>query len=234
MPSFDQLLRGEDSALWLSLTERRLLKFAVDTFGVPLSSFLLSGIGEEEETRVWLFSVTFDDNPSVCRHRQIWVEAEDLPDVSTSLPGRREPLVLMALLRLLLTGRRLPDVRLAYRQEDVLRLLGWGETAESLHALDVAVNRYVDLSYRWALSSEELSERNLNKFRGWTRFVKGCGYRELKDSDDGLMKRASNHVEFCTEFLNELINRSVFGIEWDKVREITRTVSPAIRLSAKK
>lgn len=228
MASLDLLLRREGSALWLSGPERRLLKFALDTFGVTLSSFLLSGLGEEEQARAWLFSVAFEDDRGAARVRQVRVEAVDLPDVATSLPGQKEPLVLMALLRLLLVDRRPPPWRLSYRQDEALRLLGWGETAESLSAVDAAMDRYADLSYRWALSEEELAERNLATFRGWTSFVTGCGYRDQEDGGDGLMKRASNHVEFSAEFIRELMGRSVFDVRWDNVREMTRTPLPVI------
>jgi hypothetical protein len=170
LTSLNLLLRCEGPGPWLSRPERRLLKFAIDTFGVPLSGFLLAGLGEEEEeARSWLFSVTFEDNGGVLRRRDIRVEADERPDVVTSLPGRREPLVLIALLWLLMREHKSPVSRFSYGREEVLRVLGWDETPELLSAVDEAVNRYVNLTYTWTLSAEELSERNLNKYRGWTR-----------------------------------------------------------------
>jgi hypothetical protein len=232
MSSFDLLLRREGPAPWLSRHERRLLKFAKDAFGEALGSFLLSGLGEEGEARAWLFSVTFEDDRGASRVREVRVEAADLPDAATSLPRRKEPLVLMALLRLPLADGSPPPSRLSYRREEVLRLLGWDETAESLRAVDAVVGRYADLGYRWALSAEELAERNLTTFRGWASLVTGCGFRDLEGGGDGVAKRESNHVEFSSEFIRELTGRSVLGVKWDRVREMTRTPPPVITHSS--
>lgn len=231
--SLNLLLRREASGPWLSRLERRLLKFAINTFGALLGSFLLSGLGEEDVgARSWLFSITFDDDGGTSRRREIRIEADDLPDVITSLPSRKEPLVLMALLWLLMRDHKAPASRLSYDRNEVLRLLGWDETTESLHAVDEAVDRYVDLNYRWTLSAEELSERDLNKFRGWTRFVTGCGYRDEED-DNGTMKRVSNYISFSVEFIRELTGRSVFDVRWDSVREMARTTTAAIHSPGK-
>ena len=93
-----RLVRGEGGALWPSVQERLLLKFALDNFGEALSQLLLAGLGEEEEVRNWLFTITFADKQDVVRHREIRVEADDHPDVATLLPRQREPLVILALL----------------------------------------------------------------------------------------------------------------------------------------
>lgn len=229
MASLDLLLRREGPGPWLTGPERRLVKFAVDSFGAPLAGFLLAGLGEKDEAgKAWVFSVTFDDDRGVRRRREIRVEAPDLPDAATSLPAGKEPLVLTALLKLLLAKRGAPSSRLSYRREEVLRLLGWGETDESLRAVDAAVERYAELGYRWALSAEELAERNLARFRGWASFVTGCGHRDTEDAGGGPMRRESNYVQFSAEFVRELISRSVFDVKWDSVREMTRNPPPVI------
>lgn len=223
LASLNLLLRHEGPGPWLSRPERRLLKFAIDTLGVPLSSFLLAGLGEEEKARSWLFSVTFEDDGGVPRRRDIRVEADERPDVVTSLPGRKEPLILIALLWLLMQEHDSSVTRLNYSRGGVLRMLGWDETPESLHTVDEAVDRYADLSYRWTLSADELSEKNLNKLRGWTRLVTGCGYDDQEEGDDELAHRTSNHVSFSAEFIRELITRSVFDVRWDKVHGMAQT-----------
>lgn len=230
MASLDLLLRREGPGPWLTGPERRLVKFAVDTFGAPLAGFLLAGLGEKDETgRAWVFSVTFEDGGGASRRREIRVEAPDLPGSTISLPAGKEPLVLMALLRLLLAKRGAPPSRLSYRREEVLRLLGRDETDESLRAMDEAVERYADLGYRWALSAEELSERNLARFRGWASFVTGCGHRDAEEAGGGAVKRESSYVQFSAEFVRELISRSVFDVKWDNVREMTRKPPPSLR-----
>jgi hypothetical protein len=190
---------------------------------VQLSSFLLAGLGEEEMARSWLFSVTFEDDGGATRQRAIRVEADERSDIDTSLPGRKEPLILMAFLWVLMRGRKSPVTQLFYGREEVLRVLGWDETPEFLSVVDEAVNRYVNLTYAWTLSAEELAERKLSKYRGWTRFVTGCGYVDYEDGE-GVRKRECSYVSFSEEFISELKRRSEFEVRWDRVRELNRTV----------
>lgn len=215
-------MRGEDNSLWLSRPERRLLKFALDTFGEQLSRFLLSGLGEEEQGRTWMFTVTFTDSAGMSRSRELRIEADDLPDTMTLLPRRREPLVMLALLHLML-ARQPFSSSLFYEQEEVLELLEWEDTPDSRRSVDEAVGRYVDLSYRWSLGAEELAEKKLSHHRGWARFVTGCGYREVEEGAGGRMRRVSNRVEFADEFVGELMSRSVFGVDWDQIISLERT-----------
>lgn len=200
---------------------------------MPLSGFLLAGLGEEGEARSWLFSVTFEDDGGATRQRAIRVEADERPDIDTSLPGRKEPLVLMAFLWVLMRERESPVTQLSYGREEVLRVLGWDETPELLSIVDEAVNRYVNLTYTWTLSAEELAERKLKKYRGWTRFVTGCGHVDYED-DEGVRKRESSYVSFSEEFIRELKRRSEFEVRWDRVREMNREVQPTTKLSTEK
>lgn len=203
----------------LSGPERRLLKFALDLFGEPLSQFLLSGLGEEAEARVWLFTVTFADERGTARSRGIRVEPDDIPGAPCVLPRQREPLVMLALLRLLIENRRRSSPALTYGQEEVLRLLGWEDTEEGRSAIDEAVKRYARLSYSWGLSGEELAERRLSFYDAEARFVSGYGFY---DEEDGEYKRVANRVDLASEFVEELMRRRVFNLDWNKVSRITR------------
>jgi hypothetical protein len=201
------------------------LKFALDVFGEPLSQFLLSGLGEEEEERTWLFKITFNDHKDVIRYRDIRVEADELPDLVTLLPRRREPLVILALLRLLMSRKPFSS-HMLYDQAEVLELLEWEDTPESRLSIDGAVERYADLSYRWSLSREELVEKNLSRGRGWSRFVSGYGYRDVEEEEGGRMRRIGNRVDFAAEFIDELMSRSLFDVDWNNVSSFDRVSYP--------
>src|SRR5436309_1958769 len=95
-----RLLRGEDRPLWLSRPERRLLRFALDTFGEPLSRFLLAGLGEEKVGRRWRFTITYVDDEGAKLKWRVQVITYEPEDGSSCLPRGRDPLVLLALLRL--------------------------------------------------------------------------------------------------------------------------------------
>jgi len=222
-PELTTLIHGESGALWLSGSERRLLKFALDTFGAPLSQVLLSGLGEDEEANRWLFIITFADSGGAILRRRLYVEAPDLtPDLKTHLPRQREPLALLALLRLYLSKRPTTVSSLFYSDEEVLELLGWQDTGESRLVLDDAVDRYFFLSYRYALSRAELAMKRLSFYRSNERLISESGSSDVEEG--GWRRREAAYVKFSTEFIQGLLARSLFGVEWGRVRRVSRSV----------
>jgi hypothetical protein len=205
----------------LSGSERRLLEYALDLFGESLSRFLLSGIGEEAEAQVWLFSVSFDDGGRMTRSRGIRVEPDDIPREPRVLPCRREPLVMLALLRLLIEARGSLST-LSYSQKQVLNLLGWEDDETTRSDIDQAVRRYARLSYSWGLSKEELTEKKLSFYDAESRFISGYGYYNAEE--DGESRRIANTAEFSSVFVEGLIRRTGFNVDWNRVSEITRDI----------
>lgn len=204
----------------LSGSERRLLEYALDLFGEPLCKFLLSGIGEEAEARVWLFRVSFDEGSGVIRSREIRVEPDDIPREPRVLPGRREPLVILALLRLLIEAHGPSSSTLSYSQEQVLNLLGWKDDGATRSAVDQAVKRYAKLLYSWGLGREELAERKLSFYDSEERFISGYGfYNAEKDGED---RRVANNADFSSVFVDGLTRRTCFDVNWNRVSEFTR------------
>lgn len=205
----------------LSGSERRLLEFALDLFGEPLSRFLLSGIGEEAEMQVWLFRVSFNNESEVACCREIRVEPDDIPREPRVLPCQREPLVMLALLHLLIEAHGSLST-LSYSQEQVLNLLGWGDDETTRSDIDQAVRRYARLSYSWGLSKEELTERKLSFYDAESRFISGYGYYNAEA--DGENRRIANNAEFSSVFVEGLIRRTGFNVDWKRVSEITRDI----------
>jgi len=205
----------------LSGSERRLLEYALGLFGEPLFRFLLSGLGEETEAQVWLFRVSFDDMSGVVRRREIKVEPDDIPGEPRVLPCRREPLVMLALLRLLIEAHGSLST-LSYSQEQVLTLLGWEDDETTRLDIDQAVRRYARLSYSWGLSREELTERKLSFYEAESRFISGYGYYNAEE--DGENRRVANNAEFSSVFVEGLIHRTGFNIDWNRINEITREI----------
>src|ERR1043165_4385658 len=120
----------------LSKLERELLSFAREEFGEYLTQFLLAGLGEEGTTHSWLFIIDFTiDGTSL--HRELQVSDNDQPGAPTCLPQRRDPLVMLALLRLLILQDQ-SSASLSYDMEEVLKLLGWNHTAQSRRMIDEA------------------------------------------------------------------------------------------------
>src|ERR1043166_3358060 len=122
-----KLVRGEVVGVRLSREERLLVQFGQDTFGRHLLRFLLSGLGEKCAARRWLFIITFNSSARADVGRKLYGEPDDLrPEIETSLPYERTPLVILALMWLLIRHRGPPSARLIYEQ------LGQAESAEEL------------------------------------------------------------------------------------------------------
>lgn len=202
----------------LSPPEQQLLDFSHERFGGPLSRFLLSGLGEEGEARSRVFVITFTGKAGSLIRRQVHVEADDLiPDIPTCLPRAREPLVLLALLRLLTSIAEIIPATLFYDPTEVLGLLGWENSAENRLAIEEVVERYSLLSYRWEMSAEELSAERLSFHRSKERFVSGYSHGEADEPDEGHRGCGVNRVDFSLSFVEELLGRSLFGVDWDRV-----------------
>jgi hypothetical protein len=221
-PAFNFLEDTQDGGGTLSPSdnERILLKFALDQFGESLSRFLLSGFGEDKVVPRWLFTITFSGERSVCYSREVRVEADDRPDIAPSVPRHKEPLVALALLRLLIVDRKLASSILSYDQEEAIRMLGWEDTQESRLSIDEAVSRYFTLSYEWVLGEKELAEANLSFFHGSSRFISGYGHQPAEEN--GKVKPTMNNIEFNAEFVKGLVGRSLFGINWDSISSMER------------
>jgi|SRR5579885_289063 len=198
--------------------EQKLIEFARDEFGESITRFLLAGLGEEGEVRRWVFVVTFTDEGDRELHRSVYVEADDLmPEIPTSLPCRREPLVLLALLRLLMRGRETSPATLFYSPREILDLLGWEDSAETRLAIEEAVGRYSFLSYRWEMSAEELSAEDLTFYRSRERLISGYGHDVESEPGEARADRVTHRVDFSPVFIEGLIDRSLFDISWDRV-----------------
>jgi hypothetical protein len=213
-----KLARGEVAGVRLSGPERSLLQFSQDRFGEHLTRLLLSGLGEKRTELHRLFIISFASGDGVLLRRRLRVEADDLtPETLTSLPYGRDPLALLALLRLLTRAGGKTPASLFYERKEVLSLLGWDDSAETRLAVDEAVDRYSCLSYRWALSRMEEEASKLTFHRSRERFISGYG---LLDSEEegGRTERVSNRVDFSAAFIEGLERRMLFDVIWDNVR----------------
>jgi hypothetical protein len=158
------LVRGEGGPFWPTRQERRLLKFALDRCGEMLTRFLLAGFGAEKVAPRWTFAITFIGADGSLQKRRLLIMTHEPADGSSWLPRGRDPLVLIALLRLLLhEGRRAGDT-LVFREAEVLKLLGWADTEERRDEINEAVRRYSLLTYEWGMNSTELAGRALDYY----------------------------------------------------------------------
>lgn len=219
-PDIVRIMRDGGAPIQLSDQERELIGFILDLCGEQLSCFLLTGLGEHTISQRRRFTVTFTPPAGRLYEREIRVIAYERGGITIpSLPRLNEPLVMAALLRLLIDERKLSSFQVAYRQEEVLEILGWDATVETRLASDEAVGRYSSLHYEWALSRKELVTEGLDFYEGEASFISGYAYEDAEV--EGEVRRVSNEVTFVEEFVREVIGRSLFGVNWDDVASMT-------------
>lgn len=215
-PDITRIMQGEEAPLQLSDRERGLLGFALDLCGEHLSSFFLTGLGEQTTSRRRRFNITFTSPAGTLCEREVRVIAYKKGGVPTpTLPRNKEPLIMAALLRLLVDERKMSSFTMAYRQEEVLGILGWDVTEETREALDEAVRCYNSLHYEWALSKNELAAEGLDFYEGEASFISGYAYKNAEV--EGEIRRVSNEVRYAEEFVREVVGHSLFGVNWDGV-----------------
>jgi hypothetical protein len=205
----------------LSASEQRLLDFAHEQFGEPLTQFLLAGLGETLTAQSWLFTVEFIDDGATLK-RELQVSASEQPDGPTRLPQRREPLVILALLRLFILRDQRPSTSLSYSIEEVLEVLGWKDTARTRRIVDEAVECYSSLMYRWAMGDNELALRRLAFYNSTECFVSGFSRLDEEGKDARHLTRVLNRIDFNKEFVEGLRQRSLFEIAWDQAQSTRR------------
>lgn len=211
--------------LELSKDERKLVEFAHEEFGEFITQFLLAGLGEETAGRRWQFAVTYASGDGIPLERYVEVILNESADGPALFPRRRDPLVLLALLQLLISGGGPSQSDLTYSQGDVLRLLGWEDALEARREIDEAVERYSLMTFRWTMDKEELGRNDLSQYTAREGLISEY---EIVDEErqDRQMTRVLNRVILSPQFLAHLRGRSLFGIEWNEVRSVTLTPLP--------
>lgn len=202
----------DHKAIKLLKPEQRLVNFAREQFGEHLSQFLLTGLGEENIGQRGRFEITYDSEASTIK-RHVKVITYEPADGSTYLPQGRNPLVLIALLYLLINSNQRSLNTFRYEQEEVLSLLGWKDTQKARLEIDEAVERYFKLTYQWEMNKSELTNAKLNFFTANEAMI--SEYESI-DTEDG----KSGRLVFNEHFIEQLLNQSLFGVDWNNVRSI--------------
>jgi hypothetical protein len=215
----DMLVIPGSTVLQLSGRELLLLRFALDTFGEQLSRFLLAGLGAEATAPRWRFVVAYTDSPGSTYRFRVDVITHEPSDGSSLLPRGRDPLALIALLRLLPLGREDSTTCLLYEHKDILELLGWDDSEEARREVDGAIDRYCYLTYLATAKGAELERLNLASYKITERPISSFSTVD-EEEEGGTLKRISNRVTFSEFVINGLTRRSLLGIDWNRVQSI--------------
>jgi hypothetical protein len=202
----------------LSAREQRLLDFAIGEFGEPLTQFLLAGLGEDKVRPRWRFTITYLDDEGIRIKRTVTVISHEPEDGSSRLPRGRDPLVFLALIRMLITADQPSDYRMRYELEDVLKILGWADNRRNRHEIDEAVRRYSQMMFSWKMGSAELARNNLSHHSAMQSLISEYAARDGEEG--GRVIRLFNEVVFNSNFIEAVRRRCLCDVNWNTQHQI--------------
>jgi hypothetical protein len=195
--------------------ERRLTTQARRLFGKHLTLFLLDGFNEDEVVRSRTFVVRLGGTGTEESYR-----LRLIADDALGLPRKEQPLMLLALLRLLLTKGADPLGKVTYDYQEIAGICGAEDVNDFPAVVDGAIDRYFNLSYQRTINAGEGNgDASPNRTRT-DRFL--IRYESADESVDNCSTAAimQRSVSFNLDFFEELRNRSLFGIDWRRVRSL--------------
>jgi hypothetical protein len=192
---------------------RQLLAFAEAEFGDHLSGLLLAGYGDSASARQRSYAVLTKDGSGQRQEHIVKVAT----DHHSGLPSGREPLVLLALLKMLFAGKGLQTGRVVYAHKAVSEMIGWEHSRETGEAVDTAVTRYFHLFYGKEESMSIEPGGPLVRYSQSGRLITGYDYQDEVESSGVRGVRTYNRITFDREFIEQFRGRSLFDFDWGHV-----------------
>ena len=191
-------------------TEENLIRYMQEAFGY-LATLLLTGYGESEVTESRSFTILTDNFGVKTRH---WVTLR-AGDYS-GLPSHREPIVLLALLKLsLVEGHGVSGNSIRSPADAVRGLLEWDNSEETDLTVSNALRKYFNMSYVRTDDIQYTFPERSERLTGMYRLLRYCEFgRHLRTEGerfDGVV------AEFSENVIRELFERRLFRINWRTV-----------------
>lgn len=203
--------------------ERRLLESARQMLGGNLSEFLLfSCLGEPLLRRCLLLRThVTDTRPQMPIYR-----LEVSSTSNEGLPGQRDPLVLAAVLRLLLTDESGRD-EVTFTDEELLTLLDWPNTPRVHREIAAAVERYFSTSYRLMREvSREPDQIAVHSYRA-QQFIPEYETRVERTKEESDVVREVTTVRLYPGFLKGVSGEGKCFLGVDFERLLLERIAPA-------
>lgn len=202
-----------------SKAERELIVYAKKTFGEHLGDLLLCGYGEEGAPSSRDFVIELTGGGEAATRSRLMFVAEGAAGTSPCLPSRKEPLVLLALIQLLMGGGVAAEGGRHITCGDVPAILGWDETDESRETVAAAVTKYFHTFYQLVDGSGTSGGRVPQELSRKLRLFSVCEVVGGAESSKGNDMKCS--VAFSADFAESLRWGELLGIDWKKVKELT-------------
>jgi hypothetical protein len=193
--------------------EQDLIDFAWRMLGNNLATFLLSSSMGTLQRRCFT-------GRSASQYRQITTYKLEIVSEG-DLPGGRDPVVLAAVLHLLLTRKTNQD-EVHFRDEALLRLLGWPEAPESHLAIAQAIERYFSTTYY--LARKELREAGQVEVRysQLQKLITGFDITDERLTNAVEIKRKSTVIHFAAGFVEDIATEQKYflGIDFEELEPL--------------
>ena len=198
--------------------ENRLITEAKETFGAHLVSFLLAGYNEFDLVSARCFEVL-----TQCRSLETRTLIKIATGDASGLPQGEEPLVLLALLKLLISGSDLVEGnKIVTPTEEICSVLEWNISSRTSAIIDRAIWKYFRASYLLA-HDNQYSFPDMSGFSAnISRLIVACAFSNQFGIEDPLREVGYIQVEFYEGIVQELGAATLFGMDWTRVISLTR------------
>jgi hypothetical protein len=194
--------------------EKRLIAHLEEQFGEHLSALLLSGYG----TKTWIqrrdLVVSTTDRVGNQEEHPVVL----LTKGAHALPYGQDPVVLAAHLRML--SERGAYGRLSYDLFEMMKVLSLVDPVQGMKAIEGALYRYFRLSYAVEGVRRHPLAPQSEGVTAERRILTAYDFEHEPVRSRDPYPAMHTVVEFSQRFLDQLRQRSLFGIDWDHVRSV--------------
>jgi hypothetical protein len=194
--------------------ERWLEAYLKEQFGEHLGALLLSGHGVKSWVRQRELVISTTDRVGNQEEHSVML----LTKGAHALPFGQDPVVLAAHLRML--SERGAYGRLSYDLFEMLGVLGWEDPVQGLKEIEGALHRYFRLSYAVeGVRRHPLAPQN-EGVTAERRMLTAYDFEHEPVRSRDPYPTLHTVVEFSQPFLDQLKQRSLFGIDWSLVTSV--------------
>lgn len=192
----------------------QLITYVRRQFGEHLCSFLLGGYDEDQQVGHRSYAAAMPGEGGAERRRYL----EVIADGGDILPYGDDALLLCALLKLLMEEGEPGSV--IFRLADLRQLSPRG-VAWHWDAVEAALARHYNTSYAEVRKPRRAAKRRLDVIKKG-RLVTKYEFEQLENED---AEKIYIDVTFNVDYVEQLKQRSLFGIDWNEVTSLTRLPS---------
>lgn len=194
--------------------ERRLVAYLKEQFGEHLGALLLSGYETERWVQQRELVISTTDRVGNREEHSVILSAVG----AHALPYGQDPVVLAAHLRML--SERGAYGRLSYDLFEMLGVLSWEDPVQGMKAVEGVLHRYYRLSY---VAEGKRRHPLAPQGEGVTaerRMLTAYDFEHEPVRSRDPYPTMYTVVEFSQRFLEQLRQRSLFGIDWNLVTSV--------------